>query len=149
MVESLWEDRDLPVLRAVARAAAGGTTAGGTTADVDSLIIGTGFERPVVEESLKDLKAADYIEGAALSMLGPRFKMSQIRLSEKGLRAVGEWPAEASFEQFLEALKDAISSETDGGRRKALQRFLDSAQQVGAAGIGAVLAAYLRRLLGL
>ena len=81
-------------------------------------------------------------------MLGTGFEMSEIRLREKGLQAVEEWPAEVTFEQFVEALQDAIQREKDSGRRAALQRVLDAARQVGVVGLGAVLAAYMRRLLG-
>lgn len=143
MSESSWGDRELPLLKAILSA----ETTGGAC-DVDSLCLETGLERSRVQASLKRLYDSGHIDGAVQMMLGTGFEMSQIRLREKGLQAVEEWPPEVTFEQFVGALQEAIDRENDRGRRAALQRALDAVRQVGVVGLGAVLASYMRRLLG-
>jgi hypothetical protein len=80
MGKSHWLDRDVPVLRAVARA-----HIHAESSDVESLCADTGFERPVVEESVKDLKFDYFIDGVVLSMWP--FEMGEIQPTGKGLRA--------------------------------------------------------------
>ena len=80
MGKSHWSDRDVPVLHAVAKA-----HIHAESSDLESLCAGTGFERPVVEESVKDLRNDDFIDGVVLSM--SPFEMREIQLTGKGLRA--------------------------------------------------------------
>jgi hypothetical protein len=143
---SLWSTYDFPILRAIAE-----RNNAGTKPDAQILCDVTGLEPDVVRGSLERLYEGGFIQGGASAMLGGNggtFDMSNISLREKGLRAVEEWPAEAGFEQFVESLREAIASEGDTGRRTGLQRVLEAVEAAGVAALGAVLAAYFRRMVG-
>ena len=133
--ESLWFKSDWPVLRQLSVYVKAGQTVGDEA-------LAAGMERDLseVRGSLKRLHEAGHIKGGTAAMLGGgEFTMSGTTLTEKGLIAAGDWPAQASYDELVSVLQEAIASESDDATRKGLERVLDSVQAVGVAVVSEVL----------
>ena len=144
MATYTWDTRELPILDAVAVAEEAGKAIGwGNVAET------TGIEAEIVRRSLESLLSADYISGMAYHEGGGSFEIANIRLTERGRRAVGQWPSGDPFVALTALLEHRIATESDPARRSKLQRFLDAMTDVGKDVTGGVLVALVRQLAGL
>src|ERR1039458_7468900 len=100
MSEDLWTTFDLPVLRALAARET-------TPLSVEDVVAATGLPPEQVPHSLLRLRDAGYLHAREMGspvVFPPYF--DQIRLTERGRRAVGQWPAERE-------LVNRVNPETD------------------------------------
>lgn len=124
MADSTWEQRDLPILEAIAQLEGRRPSA----ADVAEAA-GISFE--LTSQSLVSLLEAGYVaagvnKGAWQS--GQRF-IRDLRLLERGKRATGVWPSDES-QALMAALNRLIAAESDETKRGRLARLRDSLQDI-------------------
>jgi hypothetical protein len=139
-----WERRELPLLLATARAE-------GTRADArtESLADATGLSAQDASLGLRALFDADYLTGDnASSNDGPSFDLLDVRLLEKGRRAVGQWPADASAILFG-ILAERIVEATDPVEKSRLEQLRAAALGVSREVLVSVLRALARQAAGL
>jgi len=112
MEESIWERRDRQVLLAISM---GSDPSELLPADL----------KADLGVSLQLLAEDDLIRGpmATSVMVRGAVPTGQLRVTAKGLRLLGEWPADTSVDHLLAALDQKISGEADKPRRQALVRF--------------------------
>ena len=73
----------------------------------------------------------------------------ELRLLERGKRAVGEWPNEDPYADLVALLEHRIAEEENPERRSRLQRFLDGLVDAGKDIATAVLSDVVKRQMGL
>ena len=93
MARSTWHARDLPILEAVAAA-----EEADAAIDSDGLATATGLAETAVARGLAALMDGDYISGDDVSSQTTPFALLDVRLRERGRRAVGQWPSEDPFD---------------------------------------------------
>ena len=93
MARSTWHARDLPILEAVAAA-----EEADAAIDSDGLATATGLSETAVARGLAALLDGDYISGDDESSQTTPFALLDVRLRERGRRAVGQWPSEDPFD---------------------------------------------------
>ena len=143
-----WEDRDLPVLHVVAKAEDDGTD----QLDVDELGERLGMTGMVVARSLDLLYAEEFVGGHPVRVMDPKPLVAFLEphLLERGLRSLGEWPSDDSFEELVRVLGQRIAQEPRGSeQRTKLERLRADLHDVGKSVAGAILAAYLQHMAGL
>jgi hypothetical protein len=72
-----------------------------------------------------------------------------IRPLERGRRAVGQWPRENTYENFLETIERAIDEESDEDKRTGLQKLRDSVVAAGRSVGSGLLLEFLKQQTGL
>lgn len=84
-----------------------------------------------VKASVRDLLEAypAYITASDASDV-TEWDVMGIRLTERGRRAVGQWPGGDAYDSLLEVLDSHIEAETEPDQRAALEKFRDGALQV-------------------
>ncbi len=90
MVESTWEHREMPILRAIA-ARTRDSLNGPSSDDVEHE---TGLTRVEVALALRDLERANYIIGPSVRYPDRPFWV-ELHLTERGLRVTERWPSES------------------------------------------------------
>lgn len=144
-ISSTWESRELPLLAAVARA-----EQTGTPADTHSLANDTRLTTRDASMGLRALYDAEYLTGIdATTMSGPSFDLLDVRLLERGRRAVGQWPADDLRQVLLAILEQRISSTADPEERSRLERFREGVIGVGTEVVTSLLSSFLRHAAGL
>jgi hypothetical protein len=143
-VEQTWTTREQPILEAIFA----GEEAG-KPLNVNGVVATVSLPRGKVENALRSLRDAGFINALDASD-HDGFDLMEIRLLERGRRAVGQWPSEdRTFETFLSVLKDQAASESDPERRSRIQRFLEAATTVGSDVASGFLTAFLKHMTGL
>ena len=137
MTASTWEQREQPILEAIAS-----FEEAGEDATNESVAAATGLEPSVVGRTMRRLDQAGFISAAdATSMGDPHPVYVEAELLERGLRVVGQWPPEVA-DAFLGRLDAAIAAATDPDERTRLERLRSAAGDVGKAVVsGAIVAA--------
>jgi hypothetical protein len=101
MTANLWDDRDFPILQAVQR-----LTIETRTTELDPIVAEVGaLPREVVSDSLIRLHEAGYIVGYyPPSAAADPSDWWDVRLAERGLRKVGQWPSSDEYAAMVTAL---------------------------------------------
>jgi hypothetical protein len=143
MVTRTWEDREQRLLEAI-----GAAEEEGREARADKLNSPTGLTQDQVERGLQALHDAGYIEGIDVTAQGDIFDLLNIRLLERGRRAVGQWPAEDQYAALLEVLEAQIAASQDPEQRTKLERLREAAIGLGQGMLATILNAWARSLAG-
>jgi hypothetical protein len=117
---SLWDDRDFPILQAVQR-----LTTEARTTELDPIVAEVGaLPREVVSDSLNRLQEAGYIVGYYPPYAhGDPSDWWDVRLAERGLRAVGQWPPSDQYTAIVAALDRFVDRQTDPDDRSRAERI--------------------------
>jgi hypothetical protein len=148
-IEDTWESRELPVLRAIARATANRHCSHG---DVLDELEGSGLSEDQVMLSIEWLldSTPPFITAQAdMESEEDVIGFYWIRLTERGRRTVGVWPREDSYAAFLQLLEQRIQAEPDQEKRSRLTKFLEGAYGVGREVGTDLLTAWLKATTGL
>lgn len=144
MGNETWETREQPILEAVFEL----EEKAEFTITMEDVQERTGLERPEVARALRALMEALFVTGASITVDG-EFEMSNIRLHERGRRAVGQWPSDDAFAVVIRVLEARLESETDPAARSRLQKLLSTVTEVGTDVVGGVLTAAVKEIAGL
>jgi hypothetical protein len=140
---STWESRELPILECIAWA-----EAQGRTIDLSTVIAEAGIDRKSAETGAEALYDAGYLTGIKASSFDG-YDLINIRLQERGRRAVGQWPSEDPFGSLIGYLESRIEVEEDPEAKTKLQRLLGAVLETGREVGTSVLTALLQRQMGL
>jgi DNA-binding MarR family transcriptional regulator len=140
---SLWERVDLPVLRAINE-----LSEHGRDPSTNDLATHFGFPRMDVERSLRRLHDNGYVAGVEATSQGEYFDLMNIRLLERGLEVVQEWPVEA-YDDLLAQLRQSIEEESDHEVKSRLRRLLDGLTDAGRDIAVSVLSEWAKKQSGL
>jgi hypothetical protein len=136
-----WATVEQPILETIARLA---EDPPGTSEVVEA----TSLPEGKVQLALRRLYQADYLTGVDASTFDSGFELMRIELLERGLRATGEWPADA-YDEFVAAVGQAIESESNPVERTKLEKLRDAATAVGRDVATALITDVLKRATGL
>lgn len=139
---SVWAGREQRVLDAVAAFSAD------RNPGCEDLAEATGLAFASVQTGVRNLEEAGFLTGMDVSTMGVGYELIEIRLLERGLRATGVWPSDP-YDQFVDAVNDAIENETDPAQRSRLQGLLDAMKDVGKGVATAVISDVVKRSTGL
>ncbi len=120
----------------------------GVEARADELGEPTGLALDDVQRGLQALYDADYIEGIVATGQDEIFDLLNIRLLERGRRAVGQWPAEDQYAALMQVLERQIAASGDPAERTKLERLRDAAIGLGEGMVATILNAWARSLAG-
>jgi hypothetical protein len=141
MTPNLWDDRDFPILQAVQR-----LTIDARTTELDPIVAEVGaLPREVVSDALIRLQEAGYIVGYyPPSADADPSDWWDVRLAERGRRAVGQWPPSDEFAAIVEALDRFVDRQDNPQDRSRAERIraavLDGGKDL-AINLGATVAA--------
>jgi hypothetical protein len=143
-MNQMWQERDLPILQAVAEA-----EQRGESLNLDGIAAATGLDLPKVQAGARALSDARLIDGAKLEMLDIGLIMSDICLLGEGRRAIGQWPSSDPFDNLVNLIQARIATETDPEKKSKLQRFAGQVGEVGRDVLTGVLTALAKQQAGL
>ena len=133
MADRTWETEERPLLEAYRRAEVEGRPMTTVTADQ------AGLSLELYQRVLPTLSESRHLDGRAIrSDQGPSVMMVRT-LTEKGRRAIGQWPSDDAVTELVALLKDRIAREDDPTLKQKLQRLLDSLQDVNKVVAGGLL----------
>ena len=120
MTASLWDDCDFPVLQAVQW-----LTVKGPPTQLDAIVAEVGaLPREVVSDSLNRLQEAHLIAGLYPATAdGDPSDWFDVRLAERGLRAVGQWPPSDEYAAMVTALDRFVDRQADPDDRSRAERI--------------------------
>ena len=98
---------------------------------------------------LRALHESAFIEGNKANINQRIFDLDDIRLLERGRRAVGQWPPEDHFDAFLEVLNEKIDEAETSAERSKLECVREAALGVGRDVLASVSSAWARQIGGL
>lgn len=145
MVRPTWAEIDLPVLEAIYEAE---SAPDHSNVEFGYIAAATGLDVATVARHMERLYVSGFIDGIDVSTMQERFALMRPVLLERGLRAVGAWPADEYYE-LVRVIEARISEETDEERRGNLVAFRDRLIDLGQGVATSVLSAYLRSVSGL
>jgi hypothetical protein len=130
MVEDTWQNTALPILEYIHNN--GGTLGILRVSDISEAL---GIDPLVVAEEIERLADAKYLTVNLKKLLtggnpGPWY-LYPATLAEKGLRVVGAWPAEGSYDALLQLLDRKIDGESDKSARTRLKKLRHAVTEVG------------------
>lgn len=146
-MQSTWETRDLPLLEAVAEGEA-----------EDAFIVNewlaerTGMSPTEVARGVDALLDAGYVRVGKLANAlgeGTSSYYMDVRLSVRGRREVGMWPAEGGVELLLQVINARINTEDDPDAKGALAKLRDDLAGMPIAIATALLTDWMKRRTGL
>ena len=143
-VMQTWEVREVPVLKAIYEAEESGTDIA-----IPDVVEATHLDPDDAERAVRSLWEAGFIQGIDVSTAGENFGLMNIRLLEKGRRAIGQWPSQDPFDNLTHLLEAMIATEQDPQKRSKLQSFAGQVAEVGKDVLTNVLAAYARQMAGI
>jgi hypothetical protein len=142
-----WSDTDLPVLLFVAEAF--DSTTGGMLAN-DQVIVQGLTQEEVTQSLVRLVERGKYINGSVTRTFGGIAFVTMQGLTERGLRAVGDWPSDdRAVEAIVAALKAAADREPDPSNRSKLGSAAAAVGQVLGTAAGETLGAFIRQQLGI
>jgi len=138
MAEDRWSGIAFPILEFVHE---NGAQMG--IVNIRQIAAGTGLEPNEIADEVERLCAAGFIMGPLRKMQSggdtrPWFLESS-HLGEKGLRAVGAWPSDDSYQALLDLLERHIASAPDPVTKSKLKALQGSVADVGKATIAGLL----------
>lgn len=142
MAERTWDKREAPLLEEIARDESEGPTYGLSS---DQLADRTHLDVRLARISLSALLDDGYIKGSRLN----GGEIRSISLTPDGRRAVRQWPGDDIYEELLRVLDERIARAASVEEKGELQRFRDSAGEVGRGVIAAALWEVVRVTTGL
>ena len=144
MTQSHWESRELRLLEAIAEA-----ESRGHTPDSQSLAQETGLPGAEVGRAISRLISSGYLRGRDVPNFANADNFTGIRLDERGLRAVGEWPAEDRYDVLLQIIERHIETAATPAERTKYEQLRDGVIGVGRDVLTSVLSALARQAGGL
>lgn len=143
---SRWDERDRPILEAAAE-----SEKSATPLYIEELANALGLSPLVVANSVETLMDARFFVGSPVRVWAspPLVEVHELRLLERGLRTLGDWPPSDAFDAFKQLVEEQIAAEPDPEQRTKLKRFLDAAVDVGTNLTGNVLATLVQRMVGM
>jgi hypothetical protein len=150
---SLWENRELPILKALE-----GYDSLGYRPDLDDLheSLQDDDEAWTSEEIMASLHALAEAEppfiradfGDADQQSGSE-SAYELRLTERGFRAVGAWPSADPYDRLMNLLAERIDAEDQPEAKGKLERFRESVQSIGREVLVGVLTSLAKQSAGL
>lgn len=139
MARMTWDERERPILEAIAAGEAG------RDLNNDDVAEATGLSRDDVDRGLLALYEADYVTGTDAAAEELCYLLG-MRLLERGRRAVGVWPADDSGEALLDLLRARIADADTDEERSRWQRLFDAAKGLGGTALRELTVAYLKHV---
>ena len=145
MAESTWIARDFPILEAVVASEGPNDVTAGYLASRLSM------EQREVILGVRALEEAGYLNAdpAYVAEAFLPLDFHSIRPLERGRRAVGQWPREDAYEDFLATIERAIEDEPDQDERTRLKKVRDFVATTGKTVWTGLLLEYLKQRAGL
>lgn len=145
MAERTWEGLEQPILEAVAA-----LEDEKPRVHLRDVVERTGLPAERVKIGVGRLLQTDLLTANVLPGDGDALNhVAGLRLLPRGRQAVGQWPSADPAEAFLQVLAQRIATEDDPEERGRMQRWLDSARQVGAGVTTGVVTAVIQQVTGL
>ena len=116
-----WEDLAVPILAWVAN------HEGASSIDTKVLAEELGVAKQLVDREAKRLRQAGYLDGG--TNFGGTIVLPE--LTERGLRSVGVWPSENSFDDMLAFLDSRIAAGADPEERSRLTAVREAVASLG------------------
>lgn len=143
-----WLTEDLPILHAV-RQLEDENDPGATFRVQDIAPVAGVEDQSRVVKLLVRLARADYLDGDPLETMSGVHDVFVQGLTERGRRAVGQWPSQDPWAGLVELLSQQIDQEPDEDKRTRLIKVRDGVLSAGR-GIGVtLLTKYLEQQAGL
>ena len=138
-----WDQRERPILDAIARA-----EDDHRSINNDGIAGATGLDRGTVDRGLLALVEAEYVTGieAAAEEL---CYLLEVRLLERGRRAVGAWPSQDAGDELLRLLRERAETAVTEEERGRWQRLVEAAKGLGSKALTEVAVALVKREAGL
>ncbi len=139
MAESTWEGVDRPILEAIRQAEM-------DQADAMAYVraVPPGMSDVDLQVHLVALYEGNFFEGRPIESAHVRPVIVSIsRLTEKGRRAIGQWPSEDALTTFLQMIDDRIASTADEGSRSRWRQLREAVTAVGTGAGANLLAQFL------
>ena len=131
---TVWEDRDLPVLRALAMSDDPGLREGFLPVgeSVDD-VLGVGFPAGQVHDAILTLQDAGYVEADLSYNGGPTAIFTHFQVTGRGLQALGWWPLfdEIASPESLALLLERLAEEASPPETSSLKRAALYVRSVG------------------
>lgn len=145
MVESTWQDVEVPILESIYE-----FEQSPTSSDIDfgAIAESTGLDRETISRHARRLFENGYIDGNNVTTMGSGFALIEPRLTERGLRVVGAWPQD-EYGELLRVLEARIASASDAEARSNLERVRDAVLGLGRDVGTSLLSAYVKSVTGL
>jgi hypothetical protein len=142
---TLWSERDLPILKAMAAV----EESGEYTVTVASIAASVGREDQDTWIGLRSLRTAAYVDWTqeVRTIDGTR-RLTEPRLAERGRRLLGQWPQD-EYQSLLTIIEERIEATADPDERSRLVRFRDGLIGVGRDVATDILAAILKDQAGI
>jgi hypothetical protein len=148
---TVWERRDLPVLRALA-------TSDDRNLQHGLLHLGAGATDPLgldlpngdVHDAILALSDADYVEGQVQYETGPGAIFTHLRVTGRGQQALGQWPlfdnvaSPETLALLLERLAEEAPTDEEAANMRRAARY---ARTLGGAAVRAALTAATTQLV--
>ena len=115
----------------------------------DKLVAATGLPKDEVDDGVRALLEASYIDGRETGSMDELFDWWDLRLRERGRRAVKQWPSDDPGETLVQLLEERLSQASDPAERSRLSQVLDAVRDVGTGVLSGVLSDLVRRMAGL
>lgn len=128
MPEPTWTKVEAPILAAIADWKPRPGAPGPISTNIEQ---STGLDSDEITTALRRLMDAQYVTGQRLNGAGGAVLFVNLRLSERGLRAAGVWPADDPFEDLVRVLNAQIAHEPDPDRAGRLRRLLSAVVDAG------------------
>jgi hypothetical protein len=145
MAERVWDEREVPILEAVASFESDGEE----DFDQESLAKRAGVPLDKTIQGIRALIDGGYLSAEIAEALGGAVYIYRVRLRAEGRRVVNQWPRGDVADEFLELLDSRIATEDDNAERTRLERLRDGAAGVGREVLTSVLSAWIRAASGL
>jgi hypothetical protein len=129
LVSDEWMSRDLPVLHAIRELEA--EAAPGERLRVPQLVERTGFGERDVLKLLLRLQQANYLDGEPVATLQGVHDFRTSGLTDRGRRAVGQWPSEDPWAALVDLLSRQIEQEQDEDKRSRLVKLREGVLSAG------------------
>ena len=143
MAHPTWDQREQLILEAIAD-----LEPTHPQLNNDDLATATGLDRGAVDRGLLALVEAGYVTGTNAAAEELCYLLGA-RLLERGLRAVGQWPAEDSAEALLELLRARVDTAATEDERTRWERVLNAAKGVSGKALQELTIAFLKHQAGL
>lgn len=114
----------------------------------DKLVVDTGLPKEEVNDGLRSLLEAGYVDGRDTGSMDELYDWWDLRLRERGRRAVKQWPSEDPGEALVQLLEEHISRASDSAERSRLSQVLDNVREVGTGVLRGVLTDLIRGTAG-
>jgi hypothetical protein len=148
-IRDTWQDRDLPLLEAIAIAEEEEGAREPLHSFDSRLSDATGLDDGDVQLGLRALYEDEYITGNPQRLSSRIFDLVRIRLLGKGRRTVGQWPPEDQYDAFVRVLQQQIAEAPTEAERSRLEKLREVATGVGRDVLTSVLSAWARQAGGL